>query len=233
MKFRLNRNFLTSRREDHSARPHEVLSHDMKSIISHMSAKGTTLTRTDILAVLNSFFETVEAFVANGEAINTDVFKISYSIGGVFDSATDVFDKNRHAVRVNINAGKMLNDALAKIRMEKVIMPETVPHILRVKDSTSGSINNIITPGRMLEIAGSHIRVEGDNADNGVYLVANDGTKNKVVSIADNNPSKLVVLLPALATGKYSLQIITQHNGTKLGLKDPRTGNFSKLLTVA
>ncbi len=231
LKYSLTENLLTPQPDDYNARPQDVKSHDLESIISQMLEKGSTVTRTDILAVLNNFFEVTGTITANGEAINTDLFKTNFSITGVFDGATDTFDKNRHTIKVNTNAGKVLKEVLDKIPLEKTMAPEATPHILEVKDSVSGSVNDQITSGGVLEITGGLLKIEGDHPENGVYLVANEGTKNKVTTLVDNKPARLFVILPTLTAGEYTLQITTQYNGGA-GLKNPRTGTFNKLLTI-
>ena len=233
LKYSLTENLLTAQPDDYNARPQEVSSHDLESIISHMLEKGSTVTRADILAVLNNFFEVAGNITASGETINTDLFKTSLSISGVFDGAGDTFDKSRHSIRVNTNAGKVLKDALAKVQVEKTTASESMPYILEVKDSVSGSVNDQITSGGVLEITGSLLKIDGANAANGVYLVAADGTKNKVPTLVDNKPARLFVILPTLAVGEYTLQVTSQYNGGGAGLKTPRTGTFSKPLTVA
>ncbi len=232
LKYSLTENLLTEQADDYNARPQEVKSHDLESIIAQMLEKGSTVTRADILAVLSNFFEVASSITANGEAIHTDLFKTNFSIAGVFEGATDSFDKSRHRIKVNTTAGKVLKEALKKIRVEKVSASEVIPHILEVKDSISGSVNEQITSGGILEITGSLLKIEGDHSDNGVYFVARDGTKKRVATIADNKPARLFVVLPKLASGEYTLQITTQYNGGGSGLKNPRTGTFDKLLTV-
>ena len=197
LKYSLIENLLTEHPDDYNAHPQEVSSHDLESIISQMLEKGSTVTRADILAVLNNFFEVAAGITAIGETINTDLFKTGLSISGVFDGAGDTFDKSRHSIRVNINAGKLLKEALAKIQVEKTTARESIPYVLEVKDSVSGSVNDQITSGGVLEITGSRLKVEGDNAANGVYLVAADGTKNKVPTLVENKPARLFVILPA------------------------------------
>ena len=233
LKYSLSENLLTTQPDDYNARPQDVKSHDLESMISQMLEKGSTVTRADILAVLNNFFEVAGTITANGETINTDLFKTNLSITGAFDGAGDTFDKNRHTIKVNTNGGKVLKDAVNKIHVEKTTTPEAIPHILEVKDSVSGSINDQITSGGVLEITGSLLKIEGDNPQNGVYLVASDGTQNKVATLADNKPARLFVILPKLTAGKYTLQITTQYNGGGSGLKQPRTGIFNKPLTAA
>ena len=231
LKYSLTENLLTAQPDDYNARPQEVSSHNLESIISQMLEKGSTVTRADILAALNNFFEVVASITASGETINTDLFKTSLSITGVFDGAGDTFDKSRHTIKVNTNAGKVLKEAVAKIQVEKTTTPESIPYILEVKDSVSGIVNDQITSGGVLEITGSLLKVDGDNAANGVYLVAADGSKNKVPTLVDNKPARLFVILPALTAGEYTLQITTQYTGGT-PVKTSRTGTFSKPLTV-
>ncbi|UOB18152.1 DNA-binding domain-containing protein [Abyssalbus ytuae] len=232
LKYSLKKNLLTPQPDDYTARPQGVKSYDLENIIAQMLTKGSTVTRTDILAVLNNFFEVVGDITANGGTINTDLFKTKFSITGVFDSATDGFDKNRHTIKINTNTGKILKEALAKIQVEKVTTPEIIPHIIEVKDSISGSINNQITSNGILEITGSLLKIEGNHPNNGVYLIAKDGTKHQVTTIADNKPTRLFVMLPTLNPGQYTLQVTTQHKGGTPLLNTPRTGIFNKLLTV-
>ncbi|UOB18415.1 DNA-binding domain-containing protein [Abyssalbus ytuae] len=232
LKYSLNENLLTPQPDDYSARPQGVKSHDLESIIAQMVSKGSTVTRTDILAVLNNFFEVVGAITANGETINTDLFKTNFSISGVFEGATDGFDKSRHTIKINTNTGKVLKEALAKIQVEKITTPEIIPHIIEVKDSISGSVNDHITSNGILEITGSLLKIEGDHPDNGIYLIAEDGTKNKVTTIADNKPGRLFAVLPTLTAGEYTLEVTTQYNGGNSELKAPRTGTFNKPLTA-
>jgi len=57
-------------------------------------------------------------------------------------------------------------------------------------------------------------------------------TKVDPTDIVTNNPSELVVVTPALAAGKYKVQVITQFTTAATLLKAPRTTIFDKILTV-
>ncbi len=92
----------------------------------------------------------------------------------------------------------------------------------------------MLTPGRNLKINGHKVWVAGEHADNGVYFVNQTlGERMKVdpTDIAINNPSELIVVIPALAAGTYKLQLTTQFSASSL-LKEPRTVIFDKVLTV-
>lgn len=231
LKYNLVQNLLTSNPDDHSARPQGIKSHNLKSIISLMLKSGSTITHADITAVLINFFEVAGSITANGEIINTDLFKTKLSITGVFNSALDTFNRDRHAIKINTNPGKILKQAVAQMQVEKITTPKLIPNILGVKDSISGSIDNKITSGGILEIIGILLKISGDHVNNGVYFIGKDGTRNKVVTTVQNKPGSLIVMIPTLVTGEYTLELTTQYRGSST-LKTPRTGTFHKPLVV-
>ena len=87
LKYALVENNLTSKNEDFVAHPQEVKSHDFDSIVDMMLQKGSTITKTDILAVLNSYFETIKEITKNGETVVTELINTNFSIQGVFNGA--------------------------------------------------------------------------------------------------------------------------------------------------
>lgn len=232
VKYNLRENSLASAKS-YTARPHDVPSYDLDGIIGRMLEQGSTVTRADIVAVLTSFFQTVGTLTAEGYVINTKLFRTNFSISGTFEGVQDVFDKSRHTLRLNINTGEVFKDALAKVQLGKTPYPESIPQILEVIDNASKSLNDEVTSGGILEIKGNHIKVEGDNADNGVYFVTMDGTKHKAISIVENKPSRLFAVLPTLSPGKYILQITTQYNKGNVLHDIPKTGIFDQFLKVS
>ncbi|MDR1340294.1 MAG: DUF4469 domain-containing protein [Prevotellaceae bacterium] len=106
--------------------------------------------------------------------------------------------------------------------------------ITQVTDMKTGNVNNRLTPGRNLKIAGYKIKIAGDNASNGIYFV-NQATFERVwiddTDIVANNPSELIVVIPALAAGTYLLEVTTQYTPDTL-LKESRATTFDKTLTV-
>ena len=59
LKYSLSDNTLTARPDDCSTQTHCVTSLDKEAIIAGILKRGTTLTKTDILDVLNSFEEVI------------------------------------------------------------------------------------------------------------------------------------------------------------------------------
>ena len=74
----------------------------------------------------------------NGGSINTPLFNTNFSITGMFTDENDTFDKSRHAVKLNVNAGSAIREAASKTTTQKNEGKSTDPCITRVKDTVSG-----------------------------------------------------------------------------------------------
>ena len=96
LKYSLLEMLLTDRPDDYSAQTHSIATLDKEAIIKRMLNRGTLLTRTDILAVLNGFEETIAEALLEGYSVTHPLFNTSFSISGVFESPLDTFDGNRH-----------------------------------------------------------------------------------------------------------------------------------------
>jgi hypothetical protein len=107
--------------------------------------------------------------------------------------------------------------------------------ITQVEDMKTGSVNDLLTPGRNLKISGQKIRVAGDKPDVGVLFRSGDDPEAVYRVAPDdiviNNPSELMIVIPELLADTYRLEITTQFNRTQ-PLKNPRTAVFDKILTV-
>ena len=108
--------------------------------------------------------------------------------------------------------------------------------IAEVLDMRTHSVNDQLTPGRNAKISGGRLKVEGDDPSCGVYFVNEaDGTRVKVdaADIVENQNARLFIVIPALVSGTYRLELSTQYSGGNKPLKAPRTAAFDRLLTVA
>ncbi|MGL4908661.1 MAG: DNA-binding domain-containing protein [Bacteroidales bacterium] len=232
LKYTLLKNQLTKRDDDYNAIMQDLKRYDLESLIQRMLLNGSTITKSDILAVLNSFFELITTISSEGGYVQTDLFSTKLSIKGTFEGSLDHFDPKRHKVCINLLAGRKLKKATSSIKLEKVNPQELRPHIIEVRDSISSSINQYITSGGVIEITGSMLKIEGEHPSNGIYLITTEGASTKITSIIINKPAKLICLIPELEKGEYRLQVITQHTNGK-PLKTSRTSTFHNTLTVA
>ena len=232
IKYHLVENHLTERAEDYTAQVQGIQSFDKNALVERMLQKGTLLTKTDIVAVLNGLEETVIDILREGGSITLPLFHTGFSISGVFEGAMDSFDANRHSIHVNVARGSLLRDLQSELKAEKESAPAPSNTIIEVKDSVSGKVNESLTAGGVAELFGTGIKISGDGASNGVYFVKDDGTKVKVTTIVQNNPSNLIVVVPVLEAGTYTTEVITQYTGSGTVLKTQRSIVFNHPLTV-
>ncbi len=230
LKYSLQENKLTEEAEDYSALIHIAQSLGMEAIITRMLNKGTLLTRTDILAVLNNFDETVVDILLEGNTVNLPLFNISFSISGVFDSPLDSFDGNRHKLNINVTKGILLRDTEKKVKFEKTNTISPMPQIQEVKDSVSGLVNEILTPKGVIEVYGYNLKIEGDDPACGLWFITDDGSENKAEVLIENKPSKILAMIPELLPGGCRIKIATQFTGGGTMLKSPRIYTYPKTL---
>lgn len=207
-------------------------SYDKESVIKLLLQRGTLVTRTDLLAVLNLFEEVITDLIQNGGTINLPLFNTSFSISGVLDGPMDIFDGGRHRLNVNLSKGILLRYAEAKVKFEKADTIAPAPSIMEVKDVTSGKTNEILTPGGVVQLWGSNLKISGDHAETGLWFVPETGAAVKATVLITNKPASLIAMIPALAKGIYSVKVVTQYTGGNVLLKTPRINVFNKVLEV-
>jgi hypothetical protein len=105
---------------------------------------------------------------------------------------------------------------------------------MEVKDIVSGSVNEHLTSGGVIQLRGSRLRFIETNPTNGVFLLFETGVEYKLSVIVENKPSRLILMLPTnLTAGIYTLEVRTtfSQSGSREG-KQLKIGRFIKLLTV-
>ena len=227
--YSLHENQLTERTDDFTAQTHVKKVYNKEQFIELMLQRGTLMTKTDALAVLNNIEETAAYIVGNGDGINLPLFNIGFSLSGVFDGATDSYDPKRHRLHANISKGTVLRNAESEVKLTKINASSPQPQILEVKDSVTGKVDEVLTAGGAVEINGVNIKIAGDNAACGLYFVDENGAETKAVTVIQNKPATVLSLIPALATGSYRVKITTQYSGGNL-LKEPKTTIYGKAL---
>ena len=232
LKYSLVENLLTERPDDYSAMTHSLTSLGKEAIIIRMLNRGTTLTRTDILAVLNNLEETVVSALLDGNNITLPLFNTSFSISGVFESPSDSFDGNRHKLNINLTKGLKLREIESKVKFEKTNATAPQPQIQEVKDSVSGKVNEILTRRGVVEVRGYNLKIEGDNEACGLWFVTEDGKEFKAEVVIENKPSRILAMLPEIAGERVQVKVVTQYTGSAKLLKSPKMFVYPKKLNV-
>ena len=232
LKYALRENLLTPDENDYMAQAADVRSFSLDEIIDLMMQKGSTLTKADTKAVLQVYGEVVSALIKDGAAVNTPLMNTSLSISGVFNGATDSFDKKRHSVNLNLTAGPLLKDAAAKIKCEKTEAADTNPYITEVTDLVSGKVNEVLTAGGIVQLVGSRLKFDQKDESQGIFFVAETGEAIRATVIAENKPARLMAIIPAdLPAGNRYVEVRTKYTVGGKPLKKAKIGRFTKPLT--
>ncbi|MGV8091890.1 MAG: DNA-binding domain-containing protein [Mangrovibacterium sp.] len=228
-------NPLTDNPEDYSARVISERSLGIGEICdSAVSRGGADISSASMQHGVSLFLKEMAYQLCDGYSVNTGYFTAGPLIKGVFSSPQETFDARKHSLLFQFNQGDTLRDELPSVEVEIMGIADTGLSILQVTDVKTGSVNDRLTPGRTLKIAGYKVKLAGDNEDVGVYFVnrtSGESTRVDPSDMVTNNPSELIVMIPELAAGTYQLQVTTQYN-TSTPLKEPRTVLFDKMLTV-
>lgn len=103
-----------------------------------------------------------------------------------------------------------------------------------VTDSTSKAINGQLSSGGALVLGGVNLKIQGDDPSIGVYLTptTEGAAPMKAPVVIANSPSQVIVQMPTLADGQYTVSLTTQYSAGSRNIKEPRTYTFPILLTV-
>ena len=230
-------NYLTKDNpNDYIARTVSERSLSVKEICESAANRGgADVSAAAMTHAVDLFLKEMAYQLCDGYSVNTGYFTASTQIRGVFNSPTETFDSQKHSILFQFNQGEKLRAEIPNIEINMLGVADASAAILQVKDIKTGTLNDLLTPERNLRITGSKIKVAGDNLAVGVYFV-DIATQARIAvdtsDIVTNNPSELIIIIPALPSGSYTLEVVTQFAVGSL-LKEPRTASFDKVLTVS
>ena len=231
IKYALFENHLTTDPSDYAAQVQVTDSVDLDAIAQRMIDQGSTVTKADILAVLEDVIKASEGYLLDGFRVNFGGLCDLYPrLRGVFDGITDSYDPARHRVDVGASPGiRVRNTVRDNATIEKVETIKKAPALLEYFDLASGEINGTVTAGTIGTINGHRLKFDSGAADEGVYFIAATGpaVETKVTAIQKNKPGQLVFLVPTLGpAATYYLEVRARFGN------DLRIGRLDEALSV-
>jgi hypothetical protein len=196
---------------------------------------GSDLNYDTMIEAVKIYFEEAFYQLADGFSIENDFYTLHLKIGSTFDHADSKVDPAKNKVEVTFRKRQALDDTLSHVTVEIEGVAENAAYIAEVQDVASGTTDERLTPGSVMIVLGSRIKIEGDDPSCGLYLVnAADGAAIKVTgNFVENRASRLAAQLPALAAGTYRVRVITQFSHNSTFLKEPRQVESGAELTVS
>jgi hypothetical protein len=142
--------------------------YDRDAIVGRMLSMGTTLTRTDITAVVQLLATAVEQVCSEGYKVNLDgLVQVTPAIGGTFEGRNDGFEPGRNSVYLTAQVSKTLNARLSRtVAVERVVIDAPRPVLAQVTDSETGL--GSLSAGTIVAITGKRLKFSPDRS--GEYL---------------------------------------------------------------
>ncbi len=229
IRYYLQPNYISTDPNDQVARIVANNVFDTEAIIKLMLLRGTTLTETDIRAVVYLLCDVTCRAVADGNNVNLPIGNIRPGIIGIFNSATDSFDGSRHTKKATLSAGALLWEYMEKATVEKVLQPPASPALLEYFDVNTQLANARLTPGGIGQLAGDELKFNPANAAEGIFIINSTGTATQASIIASRTEGKLVFSVPTgLAAGNYTLEVRRGYGNAA----SIRTGTLNEVLQV-
>ena len=196
----------------------------MADIIEEMKKEDTGL-RTETLEHALKLFNRVTAdLLLRGFSVNTGLFHAVPQFRGVIENGA--WDPERNSIYVSFTQDKDLREAIAETSVDILGDKASGMYISGVKDAATQATDGTMTPGRNFTISGRLLKVAGEDPKVGITIRNEEAGETLLPAdmLTVNNPSQLVILVPAdLAPGEYTLTVTTQYTGSGTPLKTPRS----------
>ena len=175
--------------------------------------------------------------IADGYAVDDGISRMQACVTGSFNSATDTFSIERHAIGLSSRATAAAKEILSVLRPVIRQGNSTKPVITKVLDHESGR-SDTLTRGGFLDIRGANIRIGGTAEEVGLYFTHTEDSGKDVKLTADklgtNKASHIACVVPqALSEGCYRIKIVTQFINIRILRNEPMTFLLETPLTVA
>jgi hypothetical protein len=211
------------------ARTDDEASRNVEQICSEMKNRGGfTGNYDDLVGNVKQFFDEAAYQLCDGYSVNTGYYSLHPRVGGTFDAIREGIDEKKHPVTFSFRTRNPLRELAQRIEIFVEGVADVQGYIDEVLDVTTGAVNETLTPGGMVVITGSRIKVVGDKPGIGIALNGSraGGTPyNQQFSdkYAENDPSKVIAVLPpTIPEGQFAIKITTQYTQGGTLLKEPR-----------
>lgn len=200
---------------------------DYEQIVDLVVKQNSTVTRADVLAVLDNFFTVIEDALLLGFNVNTPGINGRVSVKGSFEGQNDGFTPGRNRVEASFTPGPRIRRKIQEAQVQKQESSDRLPRPLDYTDLNSGETNSQVTPGGMAQVTGYRLKFDPSDPNQGIFFI--NGSTTQVSIVGKNGPSELMFLVPpGLTPGDYRLEIrSTMGNGTI------RTGALAETLVVS
>jgi hypothetical protein len=186
----------------------------------------------EMVETVTWFLETAAFQLIDGFGVNMDYFAIRAYVGGTFENQHETILTDKHPIGFRFRALRKLRDLTKLVRLKVEGVAPDAAYIVEFVDNASGTIDEIATPRGACTMTGANIKIAGDPAETGIYFIAQRAsplTMKVTANLVENNPSKIIAMIPLLPAGQqWVVEIRTQFTKGPILLKEVRTikGDF-------
>jgi hypothetical protein len=164
---------------------------------------------------VNQFLDEMAYQLCDGFTVNNGYFTIRPNIGGTFETAAEVYDHQKHPINFSFSQSAELKKLVKNINVVVEGIAANPAFIDMIEDVEEHTVNTGIMAGSAVAVHGNRIKVEGTDPSCGVYFVppSDPAQAVKAIRILENNPSRVMVIVPPLNGAVNRIEIITQFSG--------------------
>ena len=230
-------NMLTEREDDFTANVTYVANRSIEDLCNIAANGKSKFSASELLAAHNDLKATAKDELYSGSTVEFGLVHNSLGIDGSFIGPKAKFDPAKNNVTLRSISIKEVKEEMKGISVIVGEVVEGLPTITKVTDVFTGEVNGKITPGNTLNGEGKRVKIAGAEGSAVGFFFVKEGedteTAVPMTAVSRNDPSYFSFIIPALADGKYDLEIASQYgNNRQTLLKEVRRNRFPYLLTV-
>lgn len=235
---KLTPNALTERPDDYTFNVTYQARRSVQDICKLAAAGGSKFSASELQSAYNDLMAQAETELFNASTVEFGFSYNSLGVSGPFIGPGAQFDPEKNTVELRCSPSTAYKETLKSISVIVSGTNDGLPVITRVFDKTSGTENDVITPGGGLNGEGIRVRIVGEEDKTVGFIFVDTETEQEYPvpekNLLVNTPTTFTFIIPNLPGGKnYYLDIATQWGGnTKTILKEPRRNRFPYVLSV-
>jgi hypothetical protein len=194
--------------------------YDREAMVRRMLIMGTTLTKTDITAVLQLLADAIEQVCREGYKVNLDgLVLVTPAIGGTFDGITDGFVSPRNSIYLTAQVATSLNARISQAAtVEKTLVEQNRPMLAEVIDSEADPGVASLKVGNIISVGGKRLKFNGAQTTEYLRLVnaENPNEYVQVVKFHKMSDQELVFRLPPATYSNAYFELASSLNTTSV-----------------
>lgn len=238
IKYSLHENHLPNGGNSYRARVEYTSLIDLEGVLERMVLQHSTVTRADMLAVLEEFLNAVLELLLLGMRVVTPFGEFGLTIKGSFESTEDRYQASRHQIELVLKPGKRLDrEFRRRARAKKVEGNVPYPTLYGYTNLADPAAADSLIPGQMAQVIGHALKFDPSDQQQGLFLIPLNetdatvpaGPPIRVSQVGHNTRHKLLFLIPAaLPPGSYHLEV-----RAVFGVDHLRAGRLPQVLQVS